>query len=81
MEISCRYPPHWVPLEQLYEAMASPDPTTGLPRGFLRLGLHPRLDSVLFTLAFPTECVSSGNELQDFPFHSALLLPFPFFLG
>jgi hypothetical protein len=45
-----KYPPHWVPLPLLYDAMAHLDPATGRPRGFMRLGLQPRLDSVLFTL-------------------------------
>lgn len=30
--------------------MARIDPATGRPRGFMRMGRHPRLDSVLFTL-------------------------------
>ena len=30
--------------------MAHLDPTTGRPRGFMRLGRHSLLDSVLFTL-------------------------------
>jgi hypothetical protein len=30
--------------------MAHVDPSTGRPRGFMRMGRHPRLDSVLFTL-------------------------------
>lgn len=30
--------------------MARLDSVTGKPRGFLRLGTHPRLDSVLFTI-------------------------------
>lgn len=33
-----------------YRAMARVDPATGRPRGFMRMGRHPRLDSVLFTL-------------------------------
>ncbi|PRW61025.1 Glutathione gamma-glutamylcysteinyltransferase 1 [Chlorella sorokiniana] len=45
-----KYPPHWVPLEMLHNAMARIDPATGRPRGFMRMGRHPRLDSVLFTL-------------------------------
>jgi glutathione gamma-glutamylcysteinyltransferase len=46
-----KYPPHWVPLETLYEAMAPLDKATGMPRGWLRLSApaHPQ-DSVLFTL-------------------------------
>jgi hypothetical protein len=34
----------------LYDAMAALDPTTGNPRGFLRLAADARQDSVLFTL-------------------------------
>lgn len=45
-----KYPPHWVPLPELFEAMAPHDPSTSLPRGFLRLAANPRPDSVLFTL-------------------------------
>eukprot|EP00775_Hariotina_reticulata_P014329 gene14329-55_t len=45
-----KYPPHWVPLTLLYDAMAAIDPATGQPRGFLRLSANTRPDSVLFTL-------------------------------
>lgn len=45
-----KYPPHWVPLTQLYLAMAAVDSATGKARGFIRVGANPRLDSVMFTL-------------------------------
>lgn len=45
-----KYPPHWLPLESVYKAMASLDPVTRQPRGYMMLGMHPRMDSVLFTL-------------------------------
>ncbi|GAX75692.1 hypothetical protein CEUSTIGMA_g3135.t1 [Chlamydomonas eustigma] len=45
-----KYPPHWVPLPLLYEAMSHIDPTTGLPRGYMLLSAHPLLDSAMFTL-------------------------------
>lgn len=45
-----KYPPHWLKLEDVYHAMAACDSVTGLPRGFMRLGLPVVLDSVLFTL-------------------------------
>ncbi|KAL6750431.1 Phytochelatin synthase-domain-containing protein [Haematococcus lacustris] len=45
-----KYPPHWVSIPTLFEAMRHPDPVTGLPRGFLRLSAQPLLDSVLLTL-------------------------------
>ncbi|EIE19118.1 hypothetical protein COCSUDRAFT_19902, partial [Coccomyxa subellipsoidea C-169] len=45
-----KYPPHWVPLTELFEAMKRVDPTTNQPRGYMKMGAFPRLDSVLFTL-------------------------------
>ena len=45
-----KYPPHWVPLTMLYEAMSCLDPVTGLPRGYLLMSSHPLLDSAMFTL-------------------------------
>lgn len=45
-----KYPPHWLKLEELYHAMGASDTVTGLPRGFMRLGLPVVPDSVLFTL-------------------------------
>ena len=32
-----KYPPHWVPIEQLFAAMQPLDNATGLPRGWIRL--------------------------------------------
>lgn len=32
-----KYPPHWVPVPLLWEAMRHSDPVTGLPRGYLLL--------------------------------------------
>lgn len=32
-----KYPPHWVPLERLFEAMQDVDPVTGRPRGWVAL--------------------------------------------
>ena len=32
-----KYPPHWVPLSALHNAMKAPDPATGRPRGYLLL--------------------------------------------
>mmetsp|Transcript_29248 Transcript_29248/g.67339 ORF Transcript_29248/g.67339 Transcript_29248/m.67339 type:complete len:522 (-) Transcript_29248:188-1753(-) len=34
-----KYPPHWVPLRQVVQAMEVVDPDTGKPRGFLHLRL------------------------------------------
>lgn len=45
-----KYPPHWVPLPMLYQAMEYVDPTTQSPRGFLKVTAAPVLQSVLFAL-------------------------------
>lgn len=57
-----KYPPHWVPLPLLYEAMANLDPTTSLPRGYLLLSLPPSgtLGSILFSLD-----VSRGSSWHE----------------
>ncbi|RMZ52137.1 hypothetical protein APUTEX25_001527 [Auxenochlorella protothecoides] len=48
-----KYPPHWVPLPMLYRSMARIDKATGRPRGFMRLGHRPRLDSLDASPASP----------------------------
>ena len=45
-----KYPPHWVPLKKLHEAMAALDSSTGRPRGWLVLTQRPEPLSVMFTL-------------------------------
>jgi glutathione gamma-glutamylcysteinyltransferase len=39
-----KYPPHWVPLRGVVQAMFSVDPEVGRPRGFLHLQAHPVID-------------------------------------
>jgi hypothetical protein len=39
-----KYPPHWVPLQDVVDAMLHVDPASGLPRGFLQLGAHPPVE-------------------------------------
>lgn len=48
-----KYPPHWVPLANLYAAMAPVDPATGKPRGFIKLTANSLAKSALFTLERP----------------------------
>lgn len=57
-----KYPPHWVPLPMLYEAMQYVDPVTGQPRGFLRISARPLLDSVLLTLDIRSNKWQAANE-------------------
>eukprot|EP00884_Botryococcus_braunii_P008284 jgi/Botrbrau1/17457/Bobra.0054s0046.2 len=45
-----KYPPHWVPLTELYKAMGQIDRVTGRPRGYMILDAPDLQQSVLFTL-------------------------------
>uniref|UniRef100_A0A7R9VTY1 glutathione gamma-glutamylcysteinyltransferase n=1 Tax=Chlamydomonas euryale TaxID=1486919 RepID=A0A7R9VTY1_9CHLO len=45
-----KYPPHWVPLSLLYQAMSRIDAATGRPRGYMLMSAHHLLDSAMFTL-------------------------------
>ncbi|KAL0043339.1 hypothetical protein WJX79_001908 [Trebouxia sp. C0005] len=60
-----KYPPHWVPLAQLHQAMAAVDPTTGKARGFIKLAASPKLDSVMFTLKRPTRAWQQVRAFMD----------------
>ncbi|KAF7062480.1 hypothetical protein CFC21_069074 [Triticum aestivum] len=50
-----KYPPHWVPLTLLWEAMNTTDKATGLLRGFMLVSRHNSAPSLLYT-------VSCGDE-------------------
>lgn len=54
-----KLPPHWVPLEMLWEAMKRIDPETGKPRGFVVLEKAHNLSHRLFT---PT-----ASNYRDWP--------------
>jgi len=45
-----KYPPHWVSLELLFDAMSAVDPATRRPRGFLHLKAPEKPVSVCYTL-------------------------------
>lgn len=53
-----KYPPHWVPLRRLYQAMARVDSATGQPRGYLNISANTQLQSVMFTLNPPNRYAS-----------------------
>jgi hypothetical protein len=57
-----KYPPHWVPLSLLYEAMSSLDPVTGMPRGYLLMTSQPVMDSAMFTLDIRSESWHVAKE-------------------
>ncbi|KMT05873.1 hypothetical protein BVRB_7g165320 isoform C [Beta vulgaris subsp. vulgaris] len=46
-----KYPPHWVPLTLLWDAMNTIDEATGLYRGFILLSKLQRAPSILYTLS------------------------------
>ncbi|KAA8543396.1 hypothetical protein F0562_021109 [Nyssa sinensis] len=45
-----KYPPHWVPLRLLWEAMDTVDEATGFQRGFMLISKLHRAPSLLYTL-------------------------------
>ncbi|KAG6535931.1 glutathione gamma-glutamylcysteinyltransferase 1-like [Zingiber officinale] len=46
-----KYPPHWVPLSLLWEAMETVDESIGHPRGFMLISSHQKAPSFLYTLS------------------------------
>jgi len=46
-----KYPPHWVPVPALWEAMRPLEPATGRPRGWVLLRRRPEGSTVLFRLS------------------------------
>ncbi|CAI9107590.1 OLC1v1006977C1 [Oldenlandia corymbosa var. corymbosa] len=46
-----KYPPHWVPLPLLWEAMNTIDEATGLHRGFMLISRLHRAPALLYTLS------------------------------
>ncbi|NP_001289777.1 glutathione gamma-glutamylcysteinyltransferase 1-like [Nelumbo nucifera] len=61
-----KYPPHWVPLPLLWEAMNTVDETTGNYRGFMLISRLHRAPSLLYTLSCKHESwVSTSKYLMD----------------
>ncbi|KAF3436123.1 hypothetical protein FNV43_RR23215 [Rhamnella rubrinervis] len=61
-----KYPPHWVPLKLLWEAMEDVDETTGLRRGFMLISRPQREPGLLFTLSCKHESwVGIAKHLMD----------------
>lgn len=61
-----KYPPHWVPLTLLWEAMDSVDETNGRRRGFMLVSRPHREPGLLYTLSCKHESwVSTAKYLMD----------------
>ncbi|EPS73368.1 phytochelatin synthase 1, partial [Genlisea aurea] len=50
-----KYPPHWVPLTLLWEAMNTVDESTGHHRGFMLVSKNQRAPALLYTLSCKDE--------------------------
>nr|ADR10438.1 phytochelatin synthase [Ceratophyllum demersum] len=60
-----KYPPHWVPLPLLWEAMDTVDIVTGHPRGFMLIS-KLQVPSLLYTLSCKhTDWINSAKFLVD----------------
>ncbi|KAK3414575.1 hypothetical protein EUGRSUZ_H00436 [Eucalyptus grandis] len=61
-----KYPPHWVPLTLLWEAMDTVDETTGHRRGFMLISRPQREPGLLYTLSCKHESwVGVAKYLMD----------------
>lgn len=61
-----KYPPHWVPLSLLWEAMDTVDDASGHRRGFMLISRLQRAPSLLYTLSCKHESwVSTAKCLMD----------------
>ncbi|KAF8394250.1 hypothetical protein HHK36_020457 [Tetracentron sinense] len=61
-----KYPPHWVPLSLLWEAMDTVDEATGHHRGFMLISRLHKAPSLLYTLSCRHESwVSTAKYLID----------------
>ncbi|KAL2321068.1 hypothetical protein Fmac_030037 [Flemingia macrophylla] len=64
-----KYPPHWVPLNLLWEAMCTTDKATGLRRGYMVVSRLNRAPSILYTVSCRHEGWSSVAKFltEDVP--------------
>ncbi|CAO2181329.1 unnamed protein product [Urochloa humidicola] len=70
LDVACfKYPPHWVPLPLLWEAMNTIDESTGLLRGFMLISRHNAAPSALYTVCCRHESWKSMARywVEDLP--------------
>ncbi|KZV21500.1 glutathione gamma-glutamylcysteinyltransferase 1-like [Dorcoceras hygrometricum] len=61
-----KYPPHWIPLKLLWDAMNTIDEATGQQRGFMLVSRHQREPALLYTLSCKDESwTSTAKYLMD----------------
>lgn len=66
-----KYPPHWVPLEDMYESMKREDKDTGMPRGFVMLSRQDQ--GGWLTLAANSAEPQTGAQLERTPSSSGVV--------
>ncbi|WOL05169.1 hypothetical protein Cni_G13895 [Canna indica] len=66
-----KYPPHWVPLALLWEAMDTIDEATGHPRGFMLISSCQKAPSFLYTLSCRDE---SWKSVAKYLFYEVPIL-------
>jgi hypothetical protein len=70
LDVACfKYPPHWVPLHLLWEAMNTTDGLTGLLRGFMLISRKVAAPSLLPTVSCRDENWKSMSRfcVEDLP--------------
>ncbi|MDX2022958.1 MAG: phytochelatin synthase family protein [Deltaproteobacteria bacterium] len=68
-----KYPPHWIPLPLLHEAMQPIDPASGLPRGWLTLKRNEQASALLFRIVSNEDAQALSASVFDgaeFPVHA-----------
>ncbi|KAH9603079.1 hypothetical protein KSS87_009457 [Heliosperma pusillum] len=61
-----KYPPHWVPLTLLWDAMNTVDEDTGLHRGFMLISRLERAPSILYTVSCrQVDCETATKYLTE----------------
>jgi glutathione gamma-glutamylcysteinyltransferase len=68
-----KYPPHWVPLRDLYEAMIDADPATGRARGWIELRRRGAPSSLAYFVTC-SEGLGIGANLDQLVAHTSAAL-------
>jgi len=62
-----KYPPHWVPLSDMWKAMGAPEKTTGSPRGYIVMRKTLESPLLLFRLSTTFRVTIATHNLSNSP--------------
>jgi len=62
-----KYPPHWIPLALLHEAMQPVDPTSGQSRGWIMVERNSQASALLFRIVNHEDAQALSRSLFDGP--------------